>query len=202
MSRTKKSRKPATAPKAKAKLSKEALASVDKRVRKKTGKTPGNRQQEALQDKGAAATAQQKKDPRIGSKTPIALGGLAAKADKKISKQQQNKVVGQDAIAAIRYVEPTIDATIETEQDLGQELANIEADDRLQSILSKQEDELALTEQEVDYYNDMMERHQLLTEKLAVDEDEADDTDTPASKSSEDDLWNKLDKANDDFSQF
>jgi len=201
MSRTKKSRKPATAPKAKAKLSKEALASVDKRVRKKTGKTPGNRQQEALQGRGAAATAQQKKDPRIGSKTPIALGGLAAKADKKISKQKQSKATGQDAIAAIRYVEPTVDSTIEAEQDLAQKLASIEADDHLQSILSKQEDEIALTEQEVNYYNDMMERHQLLTEKLSADE-EADDTDTPAGKSSEDDLWNKLDKANDDFSQF
>ncbi len=199
MSRNKKSRKPPTAPKAKAKLSKEALANVDKRVRKKTGKTPGNRQQEALQGKGTVATAQQKKDPRIGSKTPIALGGLEAKADKKISKQKQSKVTGQDAIAAIRYVEPTVDSTIEAEQDLAQELAAIEVDEKLQAILAKQDEEIALTEQEVDYFNDMMERHQLLTEKLAVDE-EGDDT--AVSKSSEDDLWNKLDNASDDFSQF
>ena len=65
----------------------------------------------------------------------------------------------------------------------------------------KQEDELALTEQEVDYFNSMMERHQLLTEQMGIDE-ETDDTDTPASKSSEDDLWDKLDNARDDFSQF
>ncbi len=202
MSRNKKSRKPPTAPKAKAKLSKEALASVDKRVRKKTGKTPGNRQQEALQGKDTAATAQKNKDPRIGNKTPIALGGLEAKAEKKVSKQKQSKVTGQDAIAAIRYVEPTIDSTIEAEQNLAQELAAIEADEKLQAILAKQDEEIALTEQEVDYFNDMMERHQLLTEKLAVDEEEGDDSDTPASKSSEDDLWNKLDNASDDFSQF
>lgn len=194
MSRTKKSRKPATAPKAKAKLSKEALASVDKRVRKKTGKTPGNRQQEAMPNKGTAATSQQKKDPRIGSKTPIALGGVDTKASQKTSKQQQNKAVGQDAIAAIRTVN---NDSAEVELSLAQQLVNIEADERLQSILSKQEDELALTEQEVDYYNDMMERHQQISAQLGEEEEEPSKV-----AASEDDLWNKLDNANDDFSQF
>lgn len=47
MSRTKKSRKPGSAPTAKPKLSKQELAKVEKRTRKTTGKQAGNRQKEA-----------------------------------------------------------------------------------------------------------------------------------------------------------
>lgn len=198
MSRTKKSRKPATAPKAKPKLSKEALASVEKRVRKKTGKKPGNRQQEAQPIKDAASANQQNKDPRIGNKTPIVLGGKAIQAKTTSSKPKPNKPAGQEAIAAIRYVEPEQEPV----QDFTQELAAIEADEKLQTILTKQDDDIDLTEQEVDYFNTMMERHQVLTEQLGLDDEEGDNTVTPANKNSEDDLWDKLDNASDDLSQF
>ncbi|MCW8833651.1 MAG: Der GTPase-activating protein YihI, partial [Colwellia sp.] len=158
---------------------------------KKTGKKPGNRQQEAQLNKNTATVNQQKKDPRIGSKTPIALGGEAKAPQQRAKKPSKS---GQDAIAAIRYVEP--------EQDLAQELAAIESDDKLQAILAKQEQDIALTEQEVDYFNDMMERHQVLTEQLGLDEDDSEEVKQAASKNSEDDLWDKLDNASDDFSQF
>jgi len=193
MSRSRKSRKPPTEPKAKPKLSKEALATVEKRIRKKTGKKPGNRQQEAQQvnnaDKGNAAN----KDPRIGSKKPIALGGTATKVVAKTPKPQAKKSVVPSEIAAIRYVEQ------EQEQSPAQALEAIENDEQLQTILAKQEDALALTEADVNYYNEMMARHQTLSEQLDIDEDEED---VSVSKSSEDDLWDKLDNASDDFSKF
>ncbi len=194
MSRTKKSRKPATAPKAQPKLSKAELANVEKRVRKKTGKKPGNRQQEAEQKKNATKANAQARDPRIGSKTPIALGGAAKKDQIKPAKAKSSE---QQPIAAIRYAEPAQDIN----QDLSQELAAIEADEQLQVILAKQEDDIALTEQEVDYYNQLMERHQTLTEQLGFDE-ESDEEELQQNTRSEDDLWDKLDKASDDFTDF
>ena len=82
MSRTKKSRKPGGAPTAKPKLSKQELAKVEKRVRKSTGKQAGNRQKEATQEKANNKQQGLNKDPRLGNKTPIALGKLTAKARK------------------------------------------------------------------------------------------------------------------------
>ncbi len=186
MSRSKKSRKPGGAPIAKPKLSKVELAAVEKRVRKKTGKKPGNRQQEAQPIKILDQNANQNKDPRIGSKKPIDLGGGAKPIKAKLSKAPKTK---PDPIAAIRTVS---NDDVKVEPNLAQELAGIEADERLQTILAKQEDELALTEQEVDYFNEMMERHQQISAQLDEDEEEPVNE---ASTTSEDDLWDKLDNS-------
>lgn len=188
MSRSKKSRKPGGAPTAKPKLSKVELANVEKRVRKKSGKKPGNRQQEAQPINSSDQNANQNKDPRIGSKKPIDLGGTVKPVQPKASKTTKPK---QAPIAAIRTVSHS---NVDVELNLPQQLANIEADERLQTILAKQEDELALTEQEVDYFNDMMERHQ----QLSVHLDEAEEKEEQTSRSSatsEDDLWDKLDNS-------
>jgi len=186
MSRSKKSRKPGSAPTAKPKLSKVELAAVEKRVRKKTGKKPGNRQQEAQPVKNLDHNIDQNKDPRIGSKKPIDLGGAAKPIKAKLSKTTKIK---QDPIAAIRTVNNEV---ADKELNLAQELENIEADERLQTILAKQEDELALTEEEVDYFNEMMERHQKISTQLDEDEEES-ISETGAI--SEDDLWDKLDNS-------
>lgn len=195
MSRSKKSRKPGGAPTAKPKLSKVELANVEKRLRKKTGNKPGNRQQEGKLENSSDQQLHQNKDPRIGSKKPIELGGSVVQAKKPI-KQTKAK---EYPIAAIRVV----NAEAEEEQNLAQELENIEADERLQAILAKQEEELALTEQEVDYFNEMMERHQALTEKLAENE-EPEDEPNKVDTSSEEDLWDKLDNSSlpSDFDKF
>ncbi len=188
MARTKKSRKPGSAPTAKPKLSKVELANVEKRVRKKTGKKPGNRQQEAQPLQDSNQNTNKNKDPRIGSKKPIDLGG-AIKS--KLAQPKSNKTikVKQDPIAGIRPVSSDV---AEVELTLGQELDNIEADERLQAILVKQENELALTEEEVDYFNDMMERHQQISAQLGEDEEEEP---IRSSATSEDDLWDKLDNS-------
>ena len=186
MARTKKSRKPGGAPTAKPKLSKVELANVEKRVRKKTGNKPGNRQQEAQPIKNADQNAHQNKDPRIGSKKPIELGGTAKPIKAKSIKAPKIK---QDPIAAIR---PVSNEVADVELSLAQELENIEADERLQVILAKQESESALTEQEVDYFNEMMERHQQISAQL---DDEEEEEAAKPSTTSEDDLWDKLDNS-------
>lgn len=195
MSRSKKSRKPGGAPTAKPKLSKVELAAVEKRVRKKTGKKPGNRQQEAIQVKDSAQSHNQNKDPRIGSKKPIDLGGSVKvpQAKAKSTKSAKAVKVKQDPIAAIRTVSSSdTNADIDSVESLAQALENIEADERLQTILAKQEDEIALTEQEVDYFNDMMDRHQQISAQLDEDEEEQSSLVKPTS---EDDLWDKLDNS-------
>jgi ribosome assembly protein YihI (activator of Der GTPase) len=186
MARTKKSRKPGSAPTAKPKLSKVELANVEKRVRKKTGKKPGNRQQEALESKSSDQNSNQKKDPRIGSKKPIDLGGAVKPVQ--VKKQKPIKS-SQDPIAAIRTVN---DVNENVELSLAQELANIEADEQLQIILEKQEDEISLTQDEVNYFNSMMERHQALSAQIGDDEKEETKI---VDISSEDDLWDKLDNS-------
>jgi ribosome assembly protein YihI (activator of Der GTPase) len=194
MSRSKKSRKPGSAPRAQPKLSKAELANVEKRLRKKTGNKPGNRQQEATLVKKTDQQSPKDKDPRIGSKKPIDLGGAVTQVDNKPVKVTKTK---QSPIAAIRVV------NTEPEHNFAQELADIEADERLQAILAKQDEELALTEKEVDYFNEMMERHQQLTEKLAEDEQPEEELKSDGVQS-EEDLWDKLDNSSlsDDFDKF
>lgn len=184
MSRTKKSRKPGGAPTAKPKLSKVELASVEKRVRKKTGKKPGNRQQEAQLDNQSDQNTNQNKDPRIGSKKPIDLGGAVKSVQKPISNKA--KKTPKDPIAAIRTVNQD-----EEELSLAQQLEAIETDERLQVILSKQEEELTLTAEEVEYFNNLMDQHQSISAQLDDDEEEI----IPNKAKSEDDLWDKLDNS-------
>jgi ribosome assembly protein YihI (activator of Der GTPase) len=192
MARTKKSRKPGGAPTAKPKLSKVELASVEKRLRKKNGNKPGNRQQEAMLTKNPDQQSDKHKDPRIGNKTPIDLGGSAVQEKKKPAKVVKTK---QDPIAAIRLVNAEQEQSAAEEiVDIAQELENIEADERLQTILAKQEQELSLTEEDVDYFNELMDRHQQLSEKLDEDEEPEDEA-TNIGAISEEDLWDKLDNS-------
>ena len=202
MSRSKKSRKPGGAPTAKPKLSKQELATVEKRIRKSTGKVAGNRQKEATQEKTDNNQQKTNKDPRLGNKTPIALGKIVAKVEKAKQVKAQQSSEKSAGIASIRYVENTDnEQPAKTELSAEQELDAIEQDETLQSILAKQEDDIALTEQEVDYYNEKMERHQVLSAELGLDdEDEASESDEENGSDSEDDLWDKLDSP--DFSDF
>lgn len=196
MSRSKKSRKPGGAPTAKPKLSKQELATVEKRIRKSTGKVAGNRQKEAMQDQADNKQQSGNKDPRLGNKTPIVLGKVVAKQDKPKQVKTKQNSDKSSAIASVRFVEDTV-----VELSAEQEIDAIEQDELLQNILAKQEDDIELTEQEVDYYNEKMERHQVLSAELGLDEDEdTNDNDLSTGSDSEDELWDKLDRL--DFSDF
>lgn len=195
MSRSKKSRKPGGAPTAKPKLSKQELATVEKRIRKTTGKVAGNRQKEAVQNQADNKQQAGNKDPRLGNKTPIVLGKVA-KQDKSTEVKAKQNSEKSSAIASVRFVENTL-VGLSAEQ----EIDAIEQDELLQNILAKQEDDIALTEQEVDYYNEKMERHQVLSAELGFDEDDdSSDSAESTGSDSEDELWDKLDRP--DFSDF
>ena len=190
MSRTKKSRKPGTGSIGIVKDDKKKPEQrSDKKPKKQTGNKPGNRQEEAKQKtKGQQGNAVNK-DPRIGNKTPIALG----KPAQPMTKQPKKNKAQSAPIAAIRDVDQNT--------SLEQELYAIEEDSQLQSILAKQEEDIALSEAEVDYFNEKMTRHQALRELLGWDdEDEEAENEAEHKTSSEDELWDKFD--NSDLSKF
>ncbi len=190
MSRTKKSRKQGSAPTAKPKLSQQELASVEKRVRKKKGNKAGNRQQEGVAVSKSSSGQQHKKDARIGSKTPIPLGKATEKSVKHPPKSSPIK------LAPIARVSPI--SIEEKECTAQQELAAIEQNEALKNILTKQDEGADLTEQEVDFFNEKMERYQELSELLGLSETTQNN---PVSQVADDeDLWNKLDGQ--DFSDF
>lgn len=189
MSRKKKSRKPGIAPISANKEDRKKTVEVsNKRVKKKHGKAPGNRQQEAQVKQNKNTASKTNKDPRIGSKTPIVL--TKAPMAEKQSTPKQTKA---SPIAAIRVVD--------NQQALEEELYEIEADARIQEILQKQDDEIALSEEEIDYFNLKMDRHSNLREQLGLDDDdELVSTEQANTEVDEDALWDKLD--NNKFSDF
>ncbi|PCI62339.1 MAG: GTPase-activating protein [Gammaproteobacteria bacterium] len=204
MSRSKKSRKPSSGPTAKPKLSKKELANVEKRIRKTKGKQAGNRQQEAIPQK-EQQQAKQNRDPRLGSKKPIVLIKETLKVE---SKQNSNKKKSAK-IATVTFVETATAMNVDADIDhsaLEKEIEVIEQDQNLQAILAKQEQNIELSEHEVDYYNEQMERHQEICSLLGWDEEDDQEAEQDAVQGKlqgtkdEADLWDKLD--NSDLSQF
>lgn len=191
MSRTKKSRKPSVGKREVIKeTAKTVVAPIARKPKKKSGNQPGNRQKEGLIQNKQQQGQGGPKDPRLGNKTPIDLTPIVKTASK--PKKEKEK---QTPIAAIRVVEP-----VETEQSvLEKELYAIEEDAQLQTILVLQEDDTELTEEQINYFNEKMDRHQQLRELLGWDDDE-EETDESTTSNSEDDLWNKLD--NNDLSDY
>jgi len=193
MSRSKKSRKQGNGPIGVVKDDKKKIAvPVDRKPKKKNGKESGNRQKEAFDAGKGAQTPTERKDPRIGSKKLIDLGGPAKKTEQPFKAKNKAKV-DNSPIAAIRVVE--------ADTSLEQELYAIEDDSRLQSIIAQEEEDSVLSNEDVDYFNEKMERHQQLRDLLGLDDE--DDDESPATsnnKNSEDDLWDKFD--NSDLSEF
>ena len=88
---------------------------------------------------------------------------------------------------------------VETGESLADQLSRIEQDPRLLEILEKQDADAALTPDEVNYFNTLMEQHEKISQELGLDDE--DEIVAPTTKSdSEDDLWDKFD--NSDLSKF
>lgn len=197
MSRTKKSRKPSagSASVPKPKESKAELAkAVPRKPKNKKGKPAGSRQQEVAARKGTQTQGSHNKDPRIGNKTPIDLGGKASTAKAPAVKAQDAKTTPKNTspIAAIRGVEPL--------NNIAQEIERIENDPKLLAIVDKQDENISLTADEVDYYNTQMERHQTLSDELGDDDEDNSLINSPRLPEDEDELWDKFD--NSDLSKF
>jgi hypothetical protein len=191
MSRIKKSRKPkaariATPAKTE---SKKIVLTHDRKPKKHTGQKPGNRQQEGLV-KSRAEQPAQAKDPRVGSKKPIDLGKPVAIKNQATDKPRKSK--------------PTPIAKVTKVDNLAQyeaELEALESDERLLAIVAKQEDDIELTEVEIDYFNEKMDRHQQLQTLLGIEEENDElESSLNSDDDSDDSLWQRFD--NNDLSKF
>ncbi|MFT6206506.1 MAG: ribosome assembly protein YihI (activator of Der GTPase) [Colwellia sp.] len=193
MSRNKKSRKQGTGSIGAVKDDKKkVIVPVERKPKKKTGKQAGNRQKEAFDAGKESQTPAENKDPRIGSKKLIDLGTPIKAAIQPFKAKNKGKA-DTSPITAIRVVEP--------DTSLEQELFAIEEDTRLQSILAQQDEDISLSNEDVDYFNEKMERHQQLRELLGLEDEDEDESSVTTSKAkSGDDLWDKFD--NSDLSEF
>ncbi len=180
MTRKKKSRKPGLASISTSKDKKAIATPSDKKPKKLKGRKPGSRQADAIKKSKQKVVSQDAKDPRIGSKKPIVL----AKSPEISTKKPQVKTSAKPApIAAIKVVDNA--------QALEQELYAIEDDQALQDIVAKQEQELALTNDEVDYFNEKMDRYHSLKQQLGWQDD--DEVDSSTQDTDDEALWDKLD---------
>lgn len=122
------------------------------RIRKKSGNKAGTRNSDV--ETAENARQNQKKDPRLGSKVPV---------DLLRHKKTNNKPVEEK----VTYRTPK------------HELDAIEADDKLQKLLDKQETK-SLTKLEQDYVNTKLARHLVLCDMLGINtEEEIDEEDDP-----------------------
>ena len=197
MTRKKKSRNPNSAPITLSKAERKKLAEMkEKRVRKPTGKKPGNRQQEGAQKKSTSNQSGKAKDPRIGSKKPIDLG-VPVKTHAEQQKKPAKSQTKSSPIAKIRVVE-----TAQSFDVISEQIEAIENNADLQAIVEKQEAGQALTEAEVDLFNELMEEYHKLQEQLLEHQgDDSEDDDYPAGDLDDEALWDKLDVDFDTFEE-
>lgn len=190
MTRKKKSRKPGVGSSGirKTDTANNQVVVSDKKPKKKTGKAAGSRQLEGASKKKTGTTGKPAKDPRIGSKKPIELGVVTkASANTKPTKAKSSK----SGIASVRVIDAA--------PSIAQQLAAIENDERLQLILAKQEQEEALSAEEVELYNELMDEYERLSGELEA-QDETNTNDAQTDALDDDDLWDKLDTS--DFSDY
>lgn len=148
----------------------------DESKKKGAGLKSGNRN--SMQDSKVVNSNKQhaaNKDPRIGSKKPIPLGVDAA-----TEQQHTPLIMSQEPKALLKAVKVI---SLPPEQ----ELAEIEADTRLQALLERVERDEVLTGKDAKYFNSKTARLTELLELLGLAEVEPAD-DTTAAEDDEDPL--------------
>lgn len=148
-----------------------------KRAAKRKGLKAGSRQQ--VEQAGKKSGTKQAKDPRIGSRKPVAL----------IVDEKSSKPVAPKAVK-----EKTLVMTPE------QELASIENDDRLNDLLDRLDAGETLDAAEQAWVDQRVDRYQELMDELGIidtDEDEDGDFDDveyeeSSEPASEEELWERF----------
>ena len=148
-----------------------------KRAAKRKGLKAGSRQQ--VEQAGKKSGTKQAKDPRIGSRKPVAL----------IVDEKSSKPVAPKAVKEKKLV-----MTPE------QELASIENDDRLNDLLDRLDAGETLDASEQAWVDQRVDRYQALMDELGIidtDEDEDGDFDDveyeeSSEPASEEELWERF----------
>ena len=154
-----------------------------KRDNKRKGLKAGSRQAVEQQTSGIKSGSGSK-DPRVGSRKPVALVVEPAK-----------KPVAAKPAKAVKTAEQIAEQQAKQLQlKLEQELAAIENDERLNLLLDRLDDGLSVSVDDEAWLDARLARHQELLVALGMDDDDDDDVAEPASP---DDLLQRF--INDDF---
>ncbi len=159
----------------------------EKRIRKKTGNKPGSRQDADMNQSTKHGSSSENKDPRLGSKKPIALGVTKSTP----SKSHDKPASKEQPIAPIRVVDNS--------EVLEQELLALENNEVLQLLAARDEAGEDLSPEEQSELQTSMARYQELLSLLGLEQEEDISTEE-SSQISEDTLWDKLDDY--DFSEY
>ena len=154
-----------------------------KRDNKRKGLKAGSRQA-VEQQTSSTKSGSGSKDPRVGSRKPVALVVEPAK-----------KPVAAKPAKAVKTAEQIAEQQAKQLQlKLEQELAAIENDERLNLLLDRLDDGLSVSADDEAWLDARLARHQELLVALGMDDDDDDDVAEPASP---DDLLQRF--INDDF---
>lgn len=154
-----------------------------KRDNKRKGLKAGSRQA-VEQETSGIKSGSGSKDPRVGSRKPVALVVEPAK-----------KPVAAKPAKAVKTAEQIAEQQAKQQQlKLEQELAAIENDERLNLLLDRLDDGLSVSADDEAWLDARLARHQELLVALGMDDDDDDDVAEPASP---DDLLQRF--INDDF---
>ncbi|MGO4998723.1 Der GTPase-activating protein YihI [Oceanisphaera sp. W20_SRM_FM3] len=205
MTRIKKTRTQGPAAGSSRKDSRETPAQAKERQRKagRKGLAAGSRQN-VPELKAQANEQQAPKDPRHGSKKPVALGvtneptaeqlqAAAAKKAAKAANKAANKVAAEQAkIAKIEVVDDEALPELTPEQELEQ----LENDDRLNGLLDQVDAGKKLSKADASWLDKRLARHQQLLEQLGLLDDEDEESNEG------DDLWTRFMDAEFDPAQY
>lgn len=154
-----------------------------KRDNKRKGLKAGSRQA-VEQDSSSTKSSGTKKDPRVGSRKPVAL-----------VVETVQKPVAAKPVKAIKTPEQIAEQQAKQLQlKLEQELATIENDERLNLLLDRLDDGLSVSADDETWLDARLARHQELLVALGIDDEDDDEAMEPASP---DDLLQRF--INDDF---
>lgn len=154
-----------------------------KRDNKRKGLKAGSRQA-VEQQTSSTKSGSGSKDPRVGSRKPVALVVEPAKKSVVAKPAKSEKTAEQVAELQAKQLQLKLE----------QELAAIENDERLNLLLDRLDDGLSVSADDEAWLDARLARHQELLVALGMDDDDDDDVAEPASP---DDLLQRF--INDDF---
>ena len=154
-----------------------------KRDNKRKGLKAGSRQA-VEQQTSSTKSGSGSKDPRVGSRKPVALVVEPAKKSVVAKPAKSEKTAEQVAELQAKQLQVKLE----------QELAAIENDERLNLLLDRLDDGLSVSADDEAWLDARLARHQELLVALGMDDDDDDDVAEPASP---DDLLQRF--INDDF---
>jgi uncharacterized protein len=156
-----------------------------KRDNKRKGLKAGSRQT-AEQEKSGLNTGTTRKDPRVGSRKPVALVVEAVKKPAAVKPVKASKTPEQIAEQQAKQLQSKLE----------QELATIENDERLNLLLDRLDDGKSISADDEVWLDARLARHQELLVELGIDDDDEDEDDVHVPASPDDLLQRFID---DDF---